>query len=172
MSSQWGSQKLLHGLVSHKFTAYPYISNLFKLLWIMAVLSKACKPDNFESRNSLKLSFTNIWDLCSNFDDCKSFLESNSPDILALSETNLHDSIESSSFSVRDYWKGSSTHMHDLTLCMKEELPFARDLFLENSVDSYLCFQLTLLQSVCYFFSSIDHLLRLWALFLILFHLT
>ena len=24
----------------------------------MAILSKACKPDNFESRNSLKLSFT------------------------------------------------------------------------------------------------------------------
>ena len=26
----------------------------------MAILSKACKRDNFESRNSLKLSFTNI----------------------------------------------------------------------------------------------------------------
>ena len=26
----------------------------------MAILSKACKPDNFESHNSLKLSFTNI----------------------------------------------------------------------------------------------------------------
>ena len=49
----------------------------------MAILSKACKSDNFESQNSLKLSFTNIWGLCSNFIDCKSFLESNSPDILA-----------------------------------------------------------------------------------------
>ena len=48
----------------------------------MAILSKACKPDNFESHNSLKLSFTNIRGLCSNFVDCKSFLESNSPDIL------------------------------------------------------------------------------------------
>ena len=53
----------------------------------MAILSKACKPDNFESHNSLKLSFTN-----------------------------------------------------------------ARDLSLENSADSYLCFRLALLHSVPYFF--------------------
>ena len=26
----------------------------------MAILSKACKPDNFESHNPLKLSFTNF----------------------------------------------------------------------------------------------------------------
>ena len=50
----------------------------------MVTLSKACKPDNFESRNSLKLSFTNIRDLRSNFVDCESFLELNSPDILAV----------------------------------------------------------------------------------------
>ena len=50
----------------------------------MAILSKACKPDNFESHNSLKLSFTNIRGLRSNFVDCESFLESDSPDILIL----------------------------------------------------------------------------------------
>ena len=61
----------------------------------MAILSKACKPDNFESHNSLKLSFTNIRGLRSNFVDCESFPESNSPDILALCETNLDDSIDS-----------------------------------------------------------------------------
>ena len=44
-------------------------------------ISKACKPDNFV--------------------DCESFLESNSPDILALCETNLDDSIDSGNFSVR-----------------------------------------------------------------------
>ena len=33
----------------------------------MAILSKACKPDNFESHNSLKLSFTNIRGLRLNF---------------------------------------------------------------------------------------------------------
>ena len=37
----------------------------------MAILSKACKPDNFESHNSLKPSFTtNIQGLHSNFVDC------------------------------------------------------------------------------------------------------
>ena len=35
---------------------------------------------------------------------------------------------------------------------MKEGLPFARDLSLENSADSYLCFRLALLHSVSYFF--------------------
>ena len=64
----------------------------------MTILSKACKPDNFESHNSLKLSFTNIRGLRSNFVDCESFLESNSPDILALCETNLDDSIDSDNF--------------------------------------------------------------------------
>ena len=35
---------------------------------------------------------------------------------------------------------------------MKEGLPFARDLSLENSADSYLCFRLVLHHSVSYFF--------------------
>ena len=69
----------------------------------MTILSKACKPDNFESHNSLKLSFTNIRGLRSNFVDCKSFLESNFPDIFALCETNLGDSIDTANFSVRGY---------------------------------------------------------------------
>ena len=122
----------------------------------MAILSKACKPDNFESHNSLKLSFTNIRGLRSNFVDCEFFLESNSPDILALSETNLDDSIDSDNFSVRSYLplirKDSSTHMHGHAVYVKDGLPFARDLSLENSADSYLCFRLALLHSVSYFF--------------------
>ena len=122
----------------------------------MAILSKVCKPDNFESHNSLKLSFTNIRGLRSNFVDCESFLESNSPDILALCETNLDDSIDSGNFSVRGYLplirKDSTTHMHGLTVYVKEGLHFARDLSLENSADSYLCFRLALLHSVSYFF--------------------
>ena len=69
----------------------------------MAMLSKACKPDNFESRNSLKLSFMNILDLHSNFIDCESFLESNFPDILAQCETNLDDSIDSGNSSLRGH---------------------------------------------------------------------
>ena len=42
--------------------------------------------------------------------------------------------------------------MHGLAVYMKEGLPFARDLSLENSADSYLCFWLALLHSVSYFF--------------------
>ena len=122
----------------------------------MAILSKACKPDNFELHNSLKLSFRNIRGLRSNFADCESFLESNSPDILALCETNLNDSIDCGNFSVKGYLpliqKDSSTHMHSLAVYVKEGLPFARDLSLENSADSYLCFRLALIHSASYFF--------------------
>ena len=122
----------------------------------MAILSKACKPDNFESHNPLKLNFMNIRGLRSNFVDCESFLESNSPDILALCETNLDDSIDSGNFSVRGYLplirKDSSTHMHGPAVYVKEGLSFAQDLSLENSANFYLCFRLALLQSVSYFF--------------------
>ena len=59
----------------------------------MAILSKRCKTDNFESHNSLKLSFTNIQGLHLNFVDSESFLESNSHDILALCETNMTELI-------------------------------------------------------------------------------
>ena len=49
--------------------------------------------------------------------------------------------------------KDSSTHMHGLTVYMKEGPPFAWDLSLKNSADSYVCFQLAFLHSVPYFFS-------------------
>ena len=121
----------------------------------MAILSKACKPDNFESHNSLKLSFMNIWGLHSNFVDCESSLESNSLDILALCETNLDDSTDSGNFSEKGYllliWKESSTYKHGLVVYVKEGLPFAWDISLENSAGSYLCFWLALLHSASYF---------------------
>ena len=92
----------------------------------MAILSKGCKPDNFESHNSLKPSFTNIWVLHSNFFDCESLLKSNSPDILALFETNMDDSIDSGYFSERGYLplirKDSTTHIYDLAVYVKEGL--------------------------------------------------
>ena len=55
----------------------------------MAILSKGCKPDNFEQQHSLKLSFTDIQCLHSDFAECKSFLESTSSGILALCEIFL-----------------------------------------------------------------------------------
>ena len=116
----------------------------------MAILSKACKPDNL-SHNSLKLSFLNIRGLHSNFVDCESFHELNSPDILVLCDTNLDDSIDSGDFSVRGYLplirKVSSTHLHGLAAYVKEGLPFAWDLSVENSAKF-----LALLHSVSYFF--------------------
>ena len=141
----------------------------------MAILSKACKPDNVESHNSLKLlSFMNIRGLRSSFVDCESFLESNSPGIFALCETNLDDSIDPGNFSVRGYLplirRDSGTHMHGLAVYVKEGLPFTRNLSLENSAYSYLWFRLYFTQCLTSF-SSIDHLLRLCARFLILFHL-
>ena len=42
--------------------------------------------------------------------------------------------------------------MHGLPVCVKEGLPFAQDLSLENFADSYLRFRLPLLHSVSYFF--------------------
>ena len=49
----------------------------------------------------LNLSFKNVQGLRSNFIECESFLESDSPGILALRETNLDDLIDSRNFSVR-----------------------------------------------------------------------
>ena len=140
----------------------------------MVILLKACKPDNFESHKSLKLSFTNIRGLRSNFVDCESFLESNSPDILALCEINLDDSIDSGNFSVRGYLplipKDPSTHIHGLAVYVKEGLPFAQDLKTLKIV-TYV-FDLLYFTQCFTSFSSIDHLLCRYARFLILFHLT
>ena len=84
--------------------------------------------------------------------------------------TNLDDSIDSGNFSVRGYLpliqKDSSTHMHGLTVYVKdEELPFGQDLSLEKTADCYFTQYLTS-------FSCIDHLLHFCAWFFILFHLT
>ena len=76
----------------------------------MAILSKGCKPDNFESHNSLKLSVTNIRGLRSNFVDCESFLVS-----------FLDDSSDFSNFSVKGYLlliqKNLTTHAWSRSLC-------------------------------------------------------
>ena len=101
--------------------------------------------------------------------------ESNSPDILALCETRLDDSIDSGNFYMRGYLpliqKNSSTHMHGLAVYLKEGLPFGRALSLENSTGSYV-FDRPYFILCLTSFSSINHLLRLCARFLILFHLT
>ena len=97
----------------------------------------------------------NIQGLHSNYIECNSFLESSTPNIFILCETNSDDSIDSGNISVRGYLplieKDYITHMHGLVVNVNEGLPFARDLSLVNS-DSYLHFQLDLLHSDSYFF--------------------
>ena len=116
-------------MVSHELTAYLSVLNLFLTQYIKAILSKGCKPDNFES---------------------------NSLDILALCQTNLDNLVDSGNFSVTGclllVGKDSITHMHGLAVYVKEGLPFAWDLSLENSAGSNLCFRLALLHSVSDFF--------------------
>ena len=67
--------------------------------------------------------------------------------------------------------KDSSTHMHGLAVYVKEGLPFAQDLSLQNSADTYVFDWLYFTQCLKSL-SCIDHLLHLCAMFLILFHLT
>ena len=115
----------------------------------MTILSKACKPHKFELHCSLKLRFTNIWGLCSNFVDCKSFLQSNSESIFPSAKIGwiswfwqfLCESL--SSFNQ----KNSVTHMHSLAVYVKQGLPFAHDISLENSAN----FWLALLNSLSFF---------------------
>ena len=136
----------------------------------MVILSKACKPDNFESHNFLKLSFTNIWGLCLNFVDCESFLESNPSDILALCGPNLDGSIDSGNLFVRGYHpliqKDSSTHIHDGCSLYERKTSFCTRL-----ISRKLCRFLFML-STGFTSLNVDHLLRLCAQFFIPFHLT
>ena len=106
----------------------------------MANLSKERKPDNFESQNFQKLSFTNIWGLQLNFVEYESFLELNSTDILAPCEMSLDNSTDSGNFSVRVIFDSSDrivTHMHGLAVSAENELPSAWNLSLEDSAYSY-----------------------------------
>ena len=90
------------------------------------------------------------------FVECdESFLQSNSPDILTLSETNLDDSIYSSNLSVKGYLtliQKDTVTDSGLAVYVMEGLPFVQNLSLEKSVYSFLCFWLALLQLVSYYF--------------------
>ena len=135
----------------------------------MAMLSKACKPNNFELHNSLKLSFMNIWDLHLNFVDCKSFLESNSPDILAVWDKpgwlNWFWQFvceRLSSFNPKGF---SNSYVWSCSLCE------GRTSFCMRLISRKLCRLLLMFLtgftslSVFTSFSSIDHLLCLCAVF-------
>ena len=78
-------------------------------------------PTPASQDNGIKTDIVSVVDL--NFVDCESFLESNSPDVLALCEANLDGSIDSANFSVRGYLpliqKDSAAHMHGLAVYVK-----------------------------------------------------
>ena len=116
----------------------------------------------------------NIRGLRSSFIGSESFIESNFLEILALCVTKLDDSVDSGNFSVRGYLplirNNPVTYMHGLAVYVKKRLNFARDLSIENSEDSYLCFLLALLQSVPCFLFVYQSPFGLYAWFLMLFH--
>ena len=59
VSSQLGSQKVTSRIGVSWTNSIPFVFDPFLTQWIVAI-SKECKPDNFESNSSPKLSFTNI----------------------------------------------------------------------------------------------------------------
>ena len=158
--------------MSYELTGYLSVFSLFLTQWIMAILSKGCKPNKIGLYSSLKLNFTNIRGLHSDFAEYKSFLESNSLYILVLCETKLDDSINSGNISVTGYLllirKDFITHAWSCSLCEKRT-SFCAGL-ISRKLCEFLCYRLALLQSVSS--SFIDDLLCLHARFLIIFHLT
>ena len=133
----------------------------------MAILSKECKADNFESHSSLKLSFTRpsfqfcwmwifpwtklSWYSCPEWDELGWFSWFWQFLFEGLSSFNL---------------KRCFTCMHGLVVYMKEGLTFALTKSLENSAGAFLMFWLNLLQSMSYFFFLYQSpLLWLWMVF-------
>ena len=142
---------------------------IFTSSWLneMAILSKACKPDWIT-----QLSKTWLYQyLSSSFKFCWIFLWINSPDILALCETNLKDSSDSDNFWVRGYlpliWKDSVTHIHDLAVYVKD-----MDFLLHETSLKKIHRTLIYVSDWLYFihclasFYCIDHFLLLCAQFL------
>ena len=124
----------------------------------MAILSKGCKPDNFESHNSLNLCLTNIQALSLNFIKCEFFLGSNSP---SWHSCSIWDKLGWLSLFWQFFCNGSSffnpkgfCYSHAWFWSLHEErTSFCMDLSLENSADPCLCFQLALPHSAsCFFF--------------------
>ena len=124
----------------------------------MAILSKDCKPNNFDSHYSPKLCFTDIRGPCWKFVECESFLPwiklSGHPSSIWDKRGWLNwfwqllcDGL--SSFNLKAFYY-ALLYMHRLAVYMKEGVPFAHDLSLENSADSTLCFRMALLHSVSY----------------------
>ena len=120
----------------------------FLTQWIMAILSKWCKPDSFKSHKFLKLKLQILLNVNVSLNQTLlTFLlyvrqTWMTQLILALSLWGVYLPLT---------WKDSTTHAWSCSF-MKEGLPFAWDLLLENSADSYSCFWVALPYSVITFF--------------------
>ena len=130
------------------------------------------------ANDSLKLNFTSIWGLRSNFVlDCESSLESNSPGILAICVTNLNNSVDFGNFSAKGYLPLIRTDS-PLLICMVLQFTWRKSFLLHRTnlyknlqILSYVFDWLYFIQFLTSF-STIDHLLRFYAMFSMLFHLT
>ena len=122
-------QKLLQGLVCHEPTVYLTIFNQFKLNELWAYQKHV---------NQIILNHTTLQSLA------LQIFEAVIRILLIVDLSLMDDSIGSGNFSVRGYLpiiqKDSSSHMHVLAVYVREGLPFAWDLSLEHSADSYLGF--------------------------------
>ena len=99
--------------------------------------------------------FNNIQGVCSNFVECESLVKSNPPDILALCETNLDDSIDSGNFSVKVFFSSFNPKEFCYSyawFCSLCEGKTSLCMGVISRKHSYLCFQMALLHSVPYFF--------------------
>jgi len=105
---------------------------------------------------SFNLSFTNIRGLRSNFSAVESYLLQNSPDLLALCETNLNPAVSSSDLSVDGYYplirKDSDSHMLGLGVYLRSNSPICREIRFESSDISFMCFRLAPLHSITFLF--------------------
>ena len=116
-------------ITSKIFELAAYFSDLYLYCDLMkwSHYQKYVKP-----HKSVKLSFTNIGGLRSNFVGCESFLESNPPDILALYESKVEDSVDSNKLSERGCSEGFCIS-HAWSCCLyKEWSSFCQELFSGN----------------------------------------
>ena len=153
--------KFTQGLVSYELKVYLSIFNLVLTQW----LSKGYKPYNFEPHNSLKLSFTNIWGLRSNFVECESIVESLWDNLEWLNWFWQFLSEKLSSFNPKRFY---CSYAWSCSLCERRT----------SLCMGLISRKLTYVFNWLYFthclssFSSINHLLRLCAQYFTLFHLT
>jgi len=119
----------------------------------MTVQSKirTVKPD---LKSPFTLSFGNIRSLRDKFADVESYLHLNKPDIFGLSETALNESVPNSDLIIPGYLplirKDSIKHMHGLGIYVRDNLPIAREVELEDKQHPFICLRVALMQSTSY----------------------